>query len=129
MKCEVCKKATATLYRYVGGFDKQVYICAPCFQNAGTIRKGNFSDARSDALLDGLAKALMKLRPAEEDYFETQSVKSRGLVCSNCGFEFEEYYDKGRFGCVKCYDVFHAQIRSVVYKIHGCVRHNGSRPT
>lgn len=100
-----------------------------CFQNVNAVRKSNFSDTSPDSLLDGLAKALMNFKPADEYFFESKGVNNRGMVCSNCGFEFEEYYDKGRLGCVKCYDVFHEQIRSEVYKIHGSVRHNGSRPT
>jgi len=129
MKCEICKKGNATLYRYIAAFGKQVPVCAMCFQKSTTTRKSGFADVSSVGLLDGLAKALMNFQPVQEQYSESRVAKNRGAVCSNCGFEFEEYFEKGRLGCVKCYDVFHAQIRSVVYKIHGCVRHNGSRPT
>jgi len=108
-------------------YDKQVPICTACFQNATASRKSDFSENHSGIMLDGLAKALMNFQPVDK-YYAAADTKSSGVVCSNCGFEFEEYYDRGRFGCVKCYDVFHSQIKSVVYKIHGCVRHNGSRP-
>jgi protein arginine kinase activator len=130
MKCEVCKKGTASLYRFMATFGKQVPVCVVCFQKSTVARKNSFEGAISGGLLDELTKALTNFQPTNE-YFPERDVpkKSRGAVCSNCGFEFEEYFDKGRFGCVKCYDVFHAQIRSLVYKIHGCVKHNGSRQT
>lgn len=128
MKCEVCKKSIASLYRYVAAYGKQVPICTSCFQNTMAARKNNFADNHSMLTLDGLAKALMDFQPID-NYFHEGDSKSRGMVCSNCGFEIEEYYQRGRLGCVKCYDVFHSQVKSVVYKIHGCVRHNGSRPT
>jgi protein arginine kinase activator len=129
MRCEVCKKGNASLYRYIAAFAKQVPVCTVCFQKSTAVHKNSFSDVCSVGLLDGLAKALMNFQPTHENFSESDTKKSRGAVCSNCGFEFEEYFEKGRLGCVKCYDVFHSQIRSVVYKIHGCVRHNGSRQT
>jgi len=109
-------------------FGKQIPVCAVCFHKSAAVRKGGFASAQSVALIEELAKALINFQPAQEHYFEGDVPKSRRAVCSNCGFEFEEYFKKGRLGCVQCYDVFHEQIRSIVYKIHGCVRHNGSRP-
>jgi len=70
----------------------------------------------------------MNFQPINDYYSDGEGAKNRGLVCSNCGFEFAEFYETARLGCVKCYDIFHAQLRPLVYKIHGCTRHNGSRP-
>ena len=84
---------------------------------------------KSEGLLDELAKVLMGFRPDDNFFDESENIKNRGAVCSNCGFEFEEYYELGRLRCVKCYDVFREQLKPLVYKIHGSVRHNGSRPT
>lgn len=128
MKCEVCKRGVASLYRYVAVFGRQVPICTACFQNLTATQKNSFAKKHSGVALDGLLKAMMNFQTIDEVLYEGDG-KGRGVVCSNCGFEFEEYFQKGRLGCVKCYDVFHPQVKSVVYKIHGCVRHNGSRPT
>jgi protein arginine kinase activator len=115
----------------MAAFGKQVPVCVVCFQKSAVVRKSEFSDVHLNPLLEELAKALMNLQPEHDGAvysFDSDVPKSRGVVCSNCGFEFEEYFEKGRFGCVKCYDVFHNQIKSIVYKIHGCVQHGGSRP-
>jgi len=120
MKCEVCKRGDASFYRYVATYGKQMPICAVCFQKVSLTGVGKIP-------LEALTKTLMNFQPITEYYAESEG-KSRGVVCSNCGFEFEDYYELGRLGCVKCYDVFHARLVSVAHKIHGCVRHNGSRP-
>ena len=124
MKCEICKRGTATFYRYVAAVEKQIPICAVCFQS----QKHSFPKSQMTLGFDGLLGALMNFQPVDDFYVEGGSNKGRGCICSNCGFEFEEYYQRGGFGCIKCYDTFCEQIRPVVYKIHGCVRHNGSRP-
>jgi protein arginine kinase activator len=117
-------------------FGKQVPVCVVCFQKSTAVRKNSFEGAISGGLFDELTKALTNFQPEHDGAVRSlRGTDSPGKgqqaarLCSNCGFEFEEYFEKGRFGCVKCYDVFHAQIRSVVYKIHGCVKHNGSRQT
>jgi len=115
----------------MAAFGKQVQVCAVCFQKSTlVVGKNSFTGSFSGDLLEGLAKALMNFQPQQDCFAESEVPrKSRGAVCSNCGFEFEEYFQKGRFGCVKCYDVFHSRIRSLVYKIHGCVQHDGGRKT
>ena len=120
MKCEVCKRAEASFYRYVASMGKQVPICAVCYQKVSLTGVGKVP-------LEILAKTLMNFQPATEFYAESEG-KGRGVVCSNCGFEFEEYFEHGRLGCVKCYDVFHLRLRLVISKMHGTTRHNGSRP-
>jgi protein arginine kinase activator len=129
MICEVCKRGTASFYRYVAALGKKVPVCAACMQKVSTPQKSDYYDNFQAAALDGFfSKVLMNFQPVREYYSEGDGVKTRGTVCSNCGFEFEEYYKTGRLGCVKCYDIFNAQLKPLVYKIHGCVRHNGSRP-
>ena len=129
MKCEICNIGVASFYRYVAALGRKVPVCAACQQKISSPQKSNFYDDFQAAALEGfLAKVLMNFKPVHEYYSEGEGIKSRGLICSNCGFEFEEFYETGRLGCVKCYDIFRAQLRPLVYKIHGCTQHNGSRP-
>ena len=128
MKCEVCNKGTASFYRYVASLGRKVPVCVLCLQKLSAPQNMDFFDNFPVPEFEGLAKLILNSQPVREYYSEGEGVKSRGLVCSNCGFEFEEFYETGRLGCIKCYDIFHAHLRPLVYKIHGCIRHNGSRP-
>jgi protein arginine kinase activator len=128
MKCEICKKSDASFYRYVATVGRKVPICTACFQKTSFLSQGPvFADASPLGLVEDLTTALMNFQPITE-FYESETAKGRGVVCPNCGFEFADYYKKGRLGCVNCYDVFSEQITPVVYNLHGCARHNGSRP-
>ena len=89
---------------------KQVPVCAACVSKVLIINPPFCADS---VLFDG--------------QFETQPLKFN-VVCTNCGFEFDDYFETGRFGCVRCYDVFNEKIFPIVREIHGCTHHNGSRP-
>ena len=52
-----------------------------------------------------------------------KDVRLGAQLCPNCGFEFDEYYESGRFGCVQCYTSFRDKIRHIVREIHGGTRH------
>ena len=112
MKCEICKRNTASFYKFVPQLGKQAPVCPACLN-----KTTGAPDTRDLFTV-----------------FGTQEIPEthRGLynvVCPNCGFEFDDYFEMGRFGCVRCYDVFHDKIMRIVTKIHGNTHHNGSRPT
>ena len=112
MKCEICKKNQASFYEFVPALARQAPVCVAC-HSRGLVYKSNIFDFL-------------------EETFSIQDQESRHTigkaVCPNCGFEFDDYFETGRFGCVKCYDTFHDKITQIVGEIHGCTHHNGSRP-
>ena len=74
-----------------------------------------------------MGQFILDFEPEFIDFFQ-EGNRARNLVCPNCGFEFPVYSQTGRLGCSKCYDVFAAQLLPIIDSIHGCVKHNGSRP-
>jgi|GEM_PF-1960351 len=117
MKCELCKKNQASFYYYVPILQRQAPICVACLTK--------FTQNLKSGIVT-FDKAMPDLEEFDGD--NSRSAKYGIVVCTNCGFEFDDYFETGRFGCVKCYDVFHKRIEPIVKEIHGSVRHNGSRP-
>lgn len=58
----------------------------------------------------------------------TQGRKEGGLACPDCGMTLMEFRQKGRLGCPKDYEVFTAQLRDLLERIHGATRHVGRLP-
>jgi protein arginine kinase activator len=50
------------------------------------------------------------------------------LTCSNCGTSYEEFIQKGRFGCAHCYKSFNSQLGKTFKGIQGSEIHTGKRP-
>jgi len=51
-----------------------------------------------------------------------------GVACPDCGMSLMEFRQKGRLGCPKDYEVFGAQLRDLLERIHGSARHVGRVP-
>lgn len=50
------------------------------------------------------------------------------LRCSNCDLSFNEFRERGRLGCPRCYDDFHAELVPLLENIHEALDHRGKRP-
>ena len=57
-----------------------------------------------------------------------RSKREVGIVCPECGMSLMEFRQKGRLGCPKDYEIFGAQLRDLIERIHGAVRHVGRVP-
>ena len=57
-----------------------------------------------------------------------RSKREVGIVCPECGMSLMEFRQKGRLGCPKDYEVFGAQLRELLERIHGANRHVGRVP-
>lgn len=57
-----------------------------------------------------------------------RSKREVGIVCPECGMSLMEFRQKGRLGCPKDYEVFGAQLRDLLERIHGANRHVGRLP-
>ena len=52
-----------------------------------------------------------------------------GVACPDCGITLIEFRQRGRLGCPKDYEVFGAQLRDLLERIHGSSRHVGRSPS
>jgi protein arginine kinase activator len=51
-----------------------------------------------------------------------------GIACPDCGMTLRDFRQRGRLGCPKDYEVFGAQLRDLLERIHGAARHVGRGP-
>ena len=49
------------------------------------------------------------------------------LKCDNCNMTYDEFVNKGKFGCPKCYDTFSSKIDSILKRLHGSNRYIGKK--
>ncbi len=118
MKCQICKKAEASIHvtNMVGDKVKKLHLCRKCAEEKGYdyIKKSNF---KMGDLLSGLVSSSHK-----------SAEKKEGLVCPNCGLSFSEFERVSRLGCSECYRFFQIQLPPLLRSIHGDTRHVGKFP-
>jgi protein arginine kinase activator len=51
-----------------------------------------------------------------------------GGVCDGCGLTYSRFRETGRLGCARCYAAFDKELRPLIRRIHGEVRHVGKVP-
>lgn len=51
-----------------------------------------------------------------------------GAACPDCGMTLRDFRQRGRLGCPKDYEVFGAQLRDLLERLHGSARHVGRGP-
>ena len=119
MLCQNCGKNEANV-RYtqiINGVKKQMTLCSDCAEELGIESMDfnmpiNFSSFLTD-MFDDYNDYIPKL------------INSNDLVCENCNMSYDEFLNKGRFGCEKCYENFETKINKLLKNIQGTDMHNG----
>ncbi len=120
MKCQVCGAADATFHIKEIKNDQvtELLLCEKCAREKGyhsIIDQGKLS----------LASQFIWM--AENLY--PDGVGALGSVqCSRCGLRYSEFLQAGRLGCANCYVDFGKQLKQMLRKIHGSIRHVGKAP-
>ena len=109
--CERCGENPASVHvrRVTGGEEQEFHVCPACAQQLGAAPP-QAGDDPVNVLLQGL-----------------QEVAGAG-VCPGCGWTWERFRSTGRVGCARCYETFHEEMRPLLRRIHGAVRHEGRTP-
>ncbi len=126
MLCQICQKNPAT----VRITEVKHQIKPPVEGAAGVIH----SQGSEQHLCDACAqKHGVPHTPAKNasDVWKllraTQNPKA-GVACPDCGMTLRDFRQKGRLGCPKDYEVFGAQLKDLLERIHGATRHVGRVP-
>ncbi|MDF2866301.1 MAG: putative repair protein [Clostridia bacterium] len=108
MKCQNCGKEEATVryYENINGEKREIVICANCAKNLNLI---DFPNMLSYFFISHPKELI------EDEY--------SNKVCSKCSYTFDDYLEKGLFGCPNCYNAFSDRIDTLLTKIHGKNRH------
>lgn len=108
MKCQSCGKEEASVkyYENINGEKREIMLCSNCAKNLNLI---DFPTMLS-YFFSTYPKELLKDEYTKE-------------VCDKCSYTFDNYLEKGLFGCPDCYSAFSDRIDSLLAKIHGKTRH------
>lgn len=124
MECENCHENEATVHytEIINGVKNEHHLCGECAAKSGL--SGYMSVPSSEfpfvKLLTGLL-ASSGLIGGEVDN------PMLHVKCPQCGMNFQEFTQVGKFGCAECYDVFGPLIEDNMKKLQGSVEHNGKK--
>ena len=121
MLCQNCGKNEVN-FRYtqiINGVKKEMALCDKCAKELGLENMDfnmpiNFASFLGDFLED-----------YDSESFLPSFTKTNTLKCDKCGMTYDEFVNKGKFGCDNCYNVFEERINPVLKNIHGSSEHIG----
>jgi protein arginine kinase activator len=119
MKCQICAATDATVYIKEVKNDqvRELHLCEKCAREKGfhsMVDQGKLS----------LASQFIWM--AEHLYPDAAGAGQ--VQCSRCGLRYSEFLQIGRLGCPTCYKDFGRQLKQVLRRAHGSVRHVGKAP-
>ncbi|MDD3172275.1 MAG: UvrB/UvrC motif-containing protein [Herbinix sp.] len=127
MLCDRCQKRDAKILytEIINGVKKEQHLCEECATDYTSFQMEK-PLLNSDLTLGDLLSTLL-------DNYTVVDKKQSGeanstVVCSNCGTSYEEFIQKGRFGCSKCYNSFSSHLGKTFKGIQGAQFHTGKRP-
>ena len=127
MLCDRCQKRDAKILytEIINGVKKEQHLCEECATDYTSFQMEK-PLMNSDLTLGDLLSTLL-------DSYTASGKKESGevtpsLTCSSCGTTYEEFIQKGRFGCSDCYRYFNGQLGKTLKSIQGADIHTGKRP-
>jgi protein arginine kinase activator len=127
MLCDRCQKRDAKILytEIINGVKKEQHLCEECATDYTSFQMEK-PLMNSDLTLGDLLSTLL------DNYTATDKKKpgedTPTLTCSHCGTTYEEFIQKGRFGCSECYRSFNGQLAKTLKSIQGAEVHTGKRP-
>ena len=124
MLCEMCGKAPATFFfrQTKNGHTIEKNLCADCAKKQGLASEFLPFGAGSDANDDFFGNLFGSFLEEKPKIVETET-------CPKCRMTLSELFHNGKVGCDRCYTVFRSALMPTISKIHGNVKHCGSRPS
>jgi len=127
MLCDRCQKRDAKILytEIINGVKKEQHLCEECATDYTSFQMEK-PLMNSDLTLGDLLSTIL-------DNYTTTDKKKTGeqtpaVTCNHCGTTYEEFVQKGRFGCAQCYRSFHDQLGKTFKGIQGADIHTGKRP-
>ncbi|MBB2184148.1 UvrB/UvrC motif-containing protein [Lachnospiraceae bacterium MD1] len=127
MLCDRCKKRDAKILytEIINGLKKEQHLCEECATDYTSFQMEKPLMSSEMTLGDLLSTLLENYAMADQ---KKAGAAYPSVTCSNCGTTFEEFIQKGRFGCAQCYRSFNGQLGKTLKGIQGAEVHTGKRP-
>ncbi len=127
MLCDRCQKRNAKILytEIINGMKKEQHLCEECAADYTSFQMEK-PLLNSDLTLNDLLSTL--LEAYNNSYASKKGETKPDIVCDHCHMSFEEFLQKGRFGCAGCYRSFHKELGKTLKGIQGSENHMGKRP-
>lgn len=129
MLCDRCQKKDAKILytEIINGAKKEQHLCEECATDYTSFQMEK-PLMNSDLTLGDLLSTLLDGYNAADK--KKQADIARSITCENCGTTYDEFLQKGRFGCSHCYQSFNVkgQLSKTFKGIQGAEIHTGKRP-
>ena len=121
MKCQICQKNDANMkFTYIiNGVKSETFICRQCADE----KSMNNPFHVMQPLLEQMILAMLQEKKQQEITRATYEQR----ICTGCGLSFQTFLDSGQLGCPKCYTAFREELKPLLRRIHGTIRHNTSK--
>ena len=122
MRCQICKKNTATIHltEITDGLRSEMHLCEHCAVEQGIAVK-------SQIPINELLSDLLASQPLDDELF---GPAERELVCPHCGFTLDQFRKEPVLGCPYDYEVFEKSLLPLIKKAHdGQTTHRGKVPS
>ena len=118
MICDHCKKREAVFHvtEIVDGKRQDVYLCPLCASGKDPVSDSSDLDLIGDEFFR---------RMIYTDYLEHADDEP---ACARCGMTYSEFNRLGYLGCPDCYNAFAEELKPLMQRIHGAVKHVGKVP-
>lgn len=121
MLCQRCNQKDANVHitKVINGVKTELHLCDECAKQSEDINMSfNLGMPMSfQNILDGFVEMLGGVQKTYEEE-----------VCPVCKMSFNDFRNKGRFGCSSCYTSFAPKITPIIKRIHGNIEHTGKVP-
>jgi protein arginine kinase activator len=129
MLCDRCQKRDAKILytEIINGVKKEQHLCEECATDYTSFQMEK-PLLNSDLTLGDLLSTLFDSYTSADKKKTGETVPTE--ICDNCGTTYEEFLQKGRFGCAHCYQSFNrnGQLGKTLKGIQGAEIHTGKRP-
>lgn len=124
MICERCgeREAAVHLTRIINGEKEEMHLCEKCARKTS---KFNFDDNLG---FQSLLSGILNQNFSSQNSPKLNNGQSQNLFCKNCGLSYQEFAEKGFFGCHECYQTFADKLNPLLKRIHGNTQHSGKQP-
>lgn len=120
MLCDICNENDATFHikEIINSKHLELHLCESCAKDKGFGKELNVLPI----LLNELADNLLNENP------QKKKTPQFLMKCENCGMSYAKFRELGQLGCGECYLYFSKQLKLLLRKIHGSIKHNGKKP-
>lgn len=118
MICQECKERPASVHftKVVNGEKAVVQLCERCAQEKSDMF---LMDGDPGFSINNLLAGLLNIDSALKKATPQSAISSEVLQCGQCKLTYQQFANKGKFGCSHCYEAFKHQLIPILKRLHG----------